>query len=325
MASDDSFLRNQGGSLKIPAMKFGGVILSGVVAGIFITGCVQEHNPPPAPPASPVPPAAPVAPRPPAATPVNPVPTVTSTPLYVPDYSHAGQPLPQGVIAWDGLMKALDAVQGQDFARFTFSFTNISKDNVTILNVRPSCGCTTAQLPPVPWTIPPGSSGIIKLNVNLANKVGTLFKSAKVTTDKGNKDLMLRINILPAAAVKMTAAQLAEGIARAKADRQAVFKGDCASCHAKNIEGKYGQQLYLSVCSVCHDAEQRATMVPDLNKLNVPTNREFWRTWITFGKPGSLMPAFAVSEGGPLSDMQIASLAAYLNGAKPSRVPPPVQ
>jgi hypothetical protein len=35
------------------------------------------------------------------------------------------------------------------------------------------------------------------------------------------------------------------------------------------------------------------------------------------------MPAFATSQGGPLSDMQIASLAAYLNVAFPSRVPPP--
>ena len=50
---------------------------------------------------------------------------------------------------------------------------------------------------------------------------------------------------------------------------------------------------------------------------------EFWRTWITAGKAGSLMPAFATSQGGPLNDMQIASLAAYLNAVIPSKVPPP--
>jgi len=33
------------------------------------------------------------------------------------------------------------------------------------------------------------------------------------------------------------------------------------------------------------------------------------------------MPAFATSQGGPLTDMQIASLAAYLNSTKPSKVP----
>jgi mono/diheme cytochrome c family protein len=312
-------LRNRRDSLKIPAMKFCGVFLGCLLAGVFVTACV--HEAPPAPPAPPAPAPVTVPPAQPA-PPVKPGPTVASKPVFVPDYSHAGQPLPDGVFAWDSLIKALDAVQGQDFAHFTFSFTNITSDNVTILNVHPSCGCTTAQLPPVPWTIPPGSSGVIKLNVNLANKYGTIFKSAKVTTDKGNKDLMLRINILPAAAVKMTAAQLAEGIAASKADRQAVFKGDCASCHAKNTQGQYGQQLYNSVCGVCHEAANRATMVPDLSKLSVPTDREFWRTWITYGKPGTLMPAFANSQGGPLTDMQIASLAAYLNAAKPSRVHP---
>jgi hypothetical protein len=54
-------------------------------------------------------------------------------------------------------------------------------------------------------------------------------------------------------------------------------------------------------------------MVPDLHALKTPTNYEFWRIWITHGKPGSLMPAFATTDGGPLSDMQIASLASYLN------------
>jgi mono/diheme cytochrome c family protein len=106
----------------------------------------------------------------------------------------------------------------------------------------------------------------------------------------------------------------------AKADRQAVFKSDCASCHLKKVEGKYGQQLFDAVCAICHEARDRATMVPDLHNLKVPTNEEFWRTWITIGKPGSLMPAFATSQGGPLNDMQIASLAAYLNSTHPSKV-----
>jgi hypothetical protein len=34
------------------------------------------------------------------------------------------------------------------------------------------------------------------------------------------------------------------------------------------------------------------------------------------------MPAFATSQGGPLTDMQIASLAAFLNATIPSHVAP---
>ena len=37
------------------------------------------------------------------------------------------------------------------------------------------------------------------------------------------------------------------------------------------------------------------------------------------------MPAFSSAEGGPLNDVQIASLAAYLNTFIPSKVPAPPQ
>ena len=252
--------------------------------------------------------------------------SVATAPVFVPDMSHAGQPLPDGVLAWDALLKSVDTTNEQDFARFTFSFTNITGSNVTVLVVHPSCGCTTAELPPVPWTLPPGTNGEIKLKVNLAGKSGTVFKTVNVSTDHGSKNLMLRINIPPPPPMPdMTEAQRDAGIMAAKADRQAVFKGDCVSCHVKKIEGKYGQQLFDAICAVCHEAKTRATMVPDLHNLKVPTNEEFWRTWITAGKAGSLMPAFATSQGGPLNDLQIASLAAYLNAVIPSHVPPAAQ
>jgi mono/diheme cytochrome c family protein len=242
---------------------------------------------------------------------------VASAPVFAPDYSHAGEPLPDGVIDWDGLIKATDATNGQDFARFTFSFTNACTNSITILNVHPSCGCTTAELPPVPWTIPAGSNGVMKVSVNLLGKAGTLFKSVNVTTDRGYKNLMLRINIAPPVIVQMTEEQRAAGVAAAKLDRQAVFKGDCASCHVKDIQGKFGQPLFEAICAVCHEANPRASMVPDLHNLKDPTSEEFWRTWVTSGKAGTLMPAFATAQGGPLNDMQIASLAAYLNAIIP--------
>jgi mono/diheme cytochrome c family protein len=257
------------------------------------------------------------------AVPTNqPVPTaVTTPPVYVPDISHANDPLPDGIFAWDELSKSTDAADDQQLAHFVFSFTNVSSGNVAILNVHPSCGCTTAELPPTPWTVAPGTNGQIRLTVNLQGKSGTLFKTVNVSTDKGSKTLMLRINMLPPVIAKMTEEERARGIAAAKIDRQAVFHDDCAKCHLKNIQGKYGKPLFDSVCGICHEAEQRATMVPDLHNLKTPTNDEFWRTWIAHGKPGSLMPAFITSEGGPLTDVQIASLATYLDVVIQSQVP----
>lgn len=271
---------------------------------------------------------------------------VSSAPVYVPDTTRQNNPLPDGVIAWDATLKAMDAEEGNGYVKFEFNFTNIFviKDltlitngmgntatvttitnsitprPITILEVRPSCGCTTAEMPPRPWTLQPGESGQMKFSLHLAGKMGTLFKTVGVMTDQGKRDLMLRVNITAPKKIEMTEAQRAAGIAASTADRQAVFKGDCASCHTKNIEGRYGQELFKNACAICHEAEHRATMVPDLANLKVPTDVEFWRSWITFGKPGSLMPAFAQSQGGPLSDLQIASLAQYLNAIHPSTV-----
>lgn len=309
----------------------------------------------------------------------QPISAATSAPVYVPDTTHANDPLPNGVIAWEGgTQRSADPTNGQDFARFVFAFTNIATRvnlaqvtnvtyatnfttvtntgfwsffpgrkylskaavttnssvatvtnsitsiPVTILNVHPSCGCTTAELPPVPWILPPGTNAIIRVNVNLAGKSGVVFKTVSVTTDQGKTDLMLRINIQPPPPVKpMSEEERARGVAAAKLDRQAVFKGDCASCHLKNVQGQYGQQLFANLCAVCHEVNPRATMVPDLHQLKDPTSEEFWRTWITSGKAGTLMPAFATSQGGPLNDMQIASLAVFLNATIPSHVPPP--
>jgi cytochrome c553 len=250
---------------------------------------------------------------------------VTTAPVYVPDMTHASDPMPDGIFAWDELSKTTDAAANQPQAHFTFSFTNVSDGNVAILSAKGSCSCTTTELPSMPWLIPPGTNGQIGATVDLRGKSGTLFKTVTVSTDKGSKTLMLRINILPPALPTMTDAARARGIAAAKIDRQAVFKNDCASCHVKPGEGKYGQQLYFAVCGVCHEAEHRATMVPDLHALKSATNDDFWRTWIAHGKPGSFMPAFSTADGGPLSDMQIASLAVYLDSAMPSHAAPPPQ
>ncbi|MDR3459521.1 MAG: DUF1573 domain-containing protein [Verrucomicrobiae bacterium] len=247
---------------------------------------------------------------------------ITSAPVYVPDTTHQNDPLPDGVLVFDATSKSVDAVEGDNFAHFTFSLTNVTPNIVTILNVHASCQCTVAELPPVPWQLPPGTNGQIKATVDLAGKTGTVFKTIDITTDKGKKQLLLRINLTPAPVIEMTAEQKAAGIAASKLDRQAVFKGDCASCHVKKVEGKFGQELFKSTCAICHEATNRATMVPDLANLKLPTNVEFWRTWITYGKPGSLMPSFAKSQGGPLDDVQIVSLAQFLNAIHPSQAPP---
>jgi len=190
---------------------------------------------------------------------------------------------------------------------------------VTILEVHPSCGCTTAQLPPLPWIIPGGTNAQFGLTVNVAGKTGTMTKTVTVRTDKGFKMLMLQITILPPVIPTQSDADRARALEMAKADRQTVFRGDCLACHVKPGEGKYGKNLYDAVCAICHEGERRASVVPDLHHITTPTNVDFWQTWIAHGKAGSLMPAFSTTDGGPLSNMQITSLVQYLASTIPSQ------
>lgn len=205
--------------------------------------------------------------------------------------------------------------------------TSITTNNVTkpvpvaILEVHPSCGCTTAQLPPLPWIIAPGTNGQFGLTVNLAGRSGMQVKTVNVKTDKGFTQLILKITILPPVVPTQSEADRARALEMAKADRQSVFRGDCAACHVKPGDSKYGKPLYDAVCAICHESKTRASMVTDLHNIKTPTNVDFWQTWIAHGKAGSLMPAFSTADGGPLSDMQIASLAGYLNMTIPSQLP----
>jgi cytochrome c5 len=245
----------------------------------------------------------------------------TSTPVYSPSLSHETNHLSTATLQWDATMKTTNVPDGSASAHFVFNFTNVSGGNVVILDVKPSCGCTTAQLPPRPWLLPPGTNSQIGVTVNLAGKYGTVIKTVKVGTDQGSLQLIVQITIIPQSLKPPTDAERVRQMQMAKADRQAVFRNDCAVCHEKPGQYKYGQALYDADCGICHNAQNRASMVPDLHALTVPTNDDFWRTWIAHGKPGTFMPAFSTTDGGPLNDTQIASLALYLDGANPSRVP----
>jgi mono/diheme cytochrome c family protein len=225
-------------------------------------------------------------------------------------------------LTFDAEQKEVSVTNGTPEAHFSFNLTNISSGDVTINFVQTSCGCTVAKLPSTPWKLASKEGGEISATMQLAGTPpgGTKIKTLTVSTDKGPKALYVKAIVLPGAMTDMdrTNAQKV-----ALADRQAVFRGDCARCHvapAKDATGhdKLGKDLYAAVCGVCHEAEHQASFVPNLHKLPEPTNADFWKNWIMHGKPGTLMPAFAQNEGGFLTDAQIESLVAYLNSTIPS-------
>ena len=232
------------------------------------------------------------------------------------------RPLPDGMLAWNGVTQEDSVKSGTPQAHFEFSVTNVSDKAITVSSVRTSCGCTVPKLPPMPWTLEPGTNGTIEVTMNLAGKRGDVTKTVTVTTDEGFKTLYVRTHIAEEAPGVMGESDRIRNLQIATANRQAVFQGDCASCHATPALNKTGAELYDNACGICHEAEHRASMVPDLKNLNKETNADYWRTWITTSMDGKLMPAFAIEHGGILNAMQINSLVDYLLESMPPGTTP---
>jgi len=229
--------------------------------------------------------------------------------------AQALKPLP---LVWDSEVKDYQVNPGETNAGFTFNLTNTTSEAITITQVHTSCGCTVAKLPATPWTIEPGTNGQIQVSVDLRGKRGLVVKTITVySTAYAAKQLTVKLNIPEPLAGPM--GDRARNLQIAAADRQAVFRNDCISCHAAPAAGRQGAELYVAVCGVCHEAEHRASMVPDLRNLNHSTDRIYWKVWAAQGKVGTLMPGFSKALGGPLDDDQIESLADYLASHIPSR------
>ncbi|MFM8359409.1 MAG: c-type cytochrome, partial [Verrucomicrobiota bacterium] len=223
--------------------------------------------------------------------------------------------------------KAVQVKHGESKAEFKWAVTNATSEEVTINSVQTSCGCTAARLPsyPNPWTLKPGEGGEVGATMDLTGKFGTILKTVTLVTSVGQFPLVAKA-VLPqeAFAQMQRTDNRSRNMQVAAADRQAVFRNDCATCHVQPTVGKHGRDLYAAACGICHEAEHRASMVTQLRGRPGSFPREYWLNWIRHGKEGSLMPAFELKKGGPLGDDQIESLASYLEKQFPGE-PAPVR
>jgi cytochrome c553 len=219
---------------------------------------------------------------------------------------------PPNPLVWDAPLKRIKMDGMTNLAVFTFWVTNTARTNVAILRTETSCDCTVAQLPSQPWLLQPGESGPLVARLNVTGKFGVVTNEVGVLTSHGPQFLTVVAEIpFTPAPFNMSPRERDRMIAQR--DRQAVFRNaSCAACHALPALGHAGETLFVKACAICHSSERRAAMVPDLASLTRATNAVYWREWINHGKVGSLMPAFAKSEGGILDTNQVESLVEYL-------------
>lgn len=224
-------------------------------------------------------------------------------------------------LVWDALEKKQDLPGMTNLAYFTFWVTNNSSADAGIGSVEAECDCTVVEArKALPWTIAPGAGGPLNVRVNIRGRFGPFVKTVTVHTSHGPQVLTVSMKI-PLTPAPPNVSVRQQDVQVAKADRQAVFRGSCATCHATPTLGLTGAALFAKACAICHEAEPRAEMVPNLATLPHPTDADHWRRWITSGKAGSLMPAFAQAEGGILDTNQIESLVEYVLKEFPSVKP----
>jgi cytochrome c553 len=300
---------------------------------------LAQTAPPPAPPLPPLPPVQPSTqpfnvltppgftqpafnPPGPAVVPAAPNPAIT----IAPPASNFGQ---LEAFTWDAPEKEVNSKPGDATANYTFWFTNISPAEVVINAIRTSCGCTVAKMPVTPWPIPAGSNGPVEVTIDLRGKSGAIAKAVTVESTAGTKSLICKVNIPTGAAAtdftvnhpQMGDTERLKNMQDSLKDRQVVFKdAKCATCHADPAKGQAdGAVIYRGICATCHDSPLRAAAVTDLKALKHETDIDYWKYWIAHGKQGSMMPAYAKAEGGPLDDQQILALAAFcFNTFKPA-------
>ncbi|MBM3838379.1 MAG: c-type cytochrome [Verrucomicrobia bacterium] len=214
-------------------------------------------------------------------------------------------------LVWDATAKCYEAKRGETNTVFVFNLTNRSHwRGVEINGASTTCGCTVVKRARTPWLIPPGGTDQFEIQVDLRGKQGLLSKMTRVVTSSGVFEVAINVHIPEPTSEER---RRMFGILVAQADRQAVFKGDCAKCHLQPAIGKKGAELYKVACAICHEAKHRAEMVPDLAAVKTPFDPSYWETWVRNGKPGTLMPAFSKSAEGPLDEEQIRSLVEFLS------------
>lgn len=222
--------------------------------------------------------------------------------------------------AWSAQVLESKAEPMARFVTFAFAFTNISSAPASILGTQSSCECTVAEIPAKPWILSPGAVGTLHVRMNIVGRFGLVTKTVAVETSHGTHLLTVRARI-PLTPAPFNVSPRITDMAAAKKDPQIIFRDGCAACHAHPTIGRKGQDLFVKACGICHQAEHRAEMVPNLAQILRPKDAAYWRGIIVHGKPGTIMPAFAAAEGGILDPGQVDSLVEYLVRAYPPAKP----
>lgn len=96
-------------------------------------------------------------------------------------------------LAWDSNEAAADAALVDPTATVTFPFRNATDHDISIKDVKPSCGCTSAK--PDKTLYHPGEHGVLTATVQLGSHTGTVVKTIDVFVSDSTEVHQLRVTI----------------------------------------------------------------------------------------------------------------------------------
>jgi len=198
-------------------------------------------------------------------------------------------------LVFDPAQLDLGEVEEGEKVTATLLIRNNGQGFKQIVKVESSCGCTTAE--PETRMLAGGGFTPLHIAVDTLGKTGDIRKSITMTDQYGVQTvawLTLHVKDNP----------------HAMGEKRSVFDGKCATCHAEPAKGKViGSEIYAAVCVMCHGGDAKGAYAPSLRKFK---DLEILSAVISNGTGSHHMPAFAKEKGGPLSNMQINTLAKWV-------------
>ncbi len=159
--------------------------------------------------------------------------------------------------------------EGGGTVHFTYYFTNTGDDSLKLINVKPGCGCTTAE-----WTktaIAPGQKGFIKAEYNPKGRPGAFNKAIMVTSNASNKvqeTLIISGEVLPREKTALDYYPIAIGNLRFKTNhvtfldtKSSEIKTD--SLKVYNIWGKTMNLSFKSIPAYVKISPETMTLSPE--------------------------------------------------------------
>ncbi len=193
-----------------------------------------------------------------------------------------------------------EAVSGEA-VRKDIRLRNIGGSPLRITRTEASCGCTVVDLDQN--VIPPGGMAIMGLLVDTTGKMGPVEKTVTLfSNDVLEPEITLRLR------VRVTSPAHKE----IEVESGSIFRGTCRKCHVEPGMGLSGERLFDASCSMCHRSKDDAYSPGPPEEVLRTFAADILEKGIQEGVPGTSMPGFGKSAGGPLDEAQVQSLVNFI-------------